>query len=367
MKFTFDRDSLLKEVSISQEIISTKNAISILSNIYLEAINNTLLIRATDIKTKFETSIPVAVEEEGSTTVFCDKFMSIISNLPSGKIEFIQKDLKIQINSLSKNISFQLKSIASDKFPEFNFLNTLKFFDISIKDLKDMIRQTIFSISDDETRYFMNGIFMEKNEGNLIFVATDGRRLAYISKEINIALPEFNGAIIPPKILQIISHRAPDEGLISIALYEKNIYFKFSNYEFSSLLIEGQFPKYTRVIPESQLYNFEFNTTEMLEALKRVSLFVEQKSRRIYLNLKDHILMISSSETEMGTAKEEIECSYNGDEISFAVNCMYIEEPLKVINSEKTSIEFTESMKALTICSVPKKDFFHVIMPMQMD
>ena len=97
MKFTFDRDALLKEIAIAQEIIATKNAISILSNVLLDAHNGTLLIRGTDIKVNFETKIPVDIQEPGSTTVFCDKFMSIISSLPQGEIEFEQNDIKITI------------------------------------------------------------------------------------------------------------------------------------------------------------------------------------------------------------------------------------------------------------------------------
>jgi len=166
MKFNFDRDALLKEISIAQEIIATKNAISILSNVMLKAENGSLIIRATDIKVNFETKIPVDIIESGSTTVFCDKFMSIINSLPQGEIEFEQNDIKINIRPATKKAKFQLKSITSDKFPEFTSPNSLSFFEIPIKEFKEMINQTVFSVSDDETRYFMNGVFMEKRTIN---------------------------------------------------------------------------------------------------------------------------------------------------------------------------------------------------------
>ncbi len=367
MKFTFDRDSLLKEIGIAQEIIATKNAISILSNVLLEADNGTLTIRATDIKVNFETKIPVEIIEPGSTTIFCDKFMSIISSLPQGEIEFEQNDIKIFIRPATKKAKFQLKSITSDKFPEFTSPTNLSFFDIPVKEFKEMINQTVFSVSDDETRYFMNGVFMEKKEDKLQLIATDGRRLAYISKTFGISLPDFKGIIIPPKILTIINRRGYDEGPISIAVGEKNIFFRFGNYEFSSVLIEGQFPNYNRVIPESQSSFFEVNTKELMEALKRVSLLVEQKSRRIFLSVAPGTLTISSQETEIGTAKEEIPCMYSGSEITFALNYLYLEEPIKVIGSERIKIEFTEAMKAITLKAEPEKDFFHIVMPMQME
>jgi DNA polymerase-3 subunit beta len=367
MKFSFNRDALLKEIGIAQEIIATKNAISILSNVLLEADKGTLTIKATDIKVNFETRIPVDIQESGSTTVFCDKFMSIISSLPPGEIEFDQNDIMINIRSITKKAKFQLKSITSDKFPEFSSATNLSFFDIPAKEFKEMINQTIFSVSDDETRYFMNGVFMEKKEENLQFVATDGRRLAYISKNFGIALPDFKGVIIPPKILGIITKRASDEGPISIAVGDKNIFFRFGNYEFTSVLIEGQFPNYSRVIPESQSSFFEVNTKDLIEALKRVALLVEQKSRRIYMSVAPGSLTISSQETELGTAKEEIPCEYNGAELTIALNYVYLEEPVKVIGSERVKIEFTEAMKAITLKADPDKDFFHIIMPMQME
>ncbi len=367
MKFSFDRDALLKEISIAQEIIATKNAISILSNVLLEASAGTLTIKATDIKVNFETKIPVDVSEEGSTTVFCDKFMSIISSLPQGEIEFEQKDIRITIRSTMKKARFQLKSITSDKYPEFTSPSNLQFFEVPVKEFKEMINQTVFSVSADETRYFMNGVYMERLGDKLQLVATDGRRLAFIAKEFGIAIPEFKGVIVPPKILTIINKRATDEGPLSIAVGEKNIFFRFANYEFSSVLIEGQFPNYSRVIPESQSYSFEVDTRDIMEALKRVALLVEQKSRRVYLTVAPGTLTISSQETEIGTAKEEIPCKYDGDEITIALNYLYVEEPIKVIGSDRVKFDFTEAMKAVTVRSEPGKDFFHIIMPMQME
>ncbi|WP_304222849.1 DNA polymerase III subunit beta [Gracilinema caldarium] len=367
MKFICDRSILSKEIGIAQEIISSKNAISILSNVYLEASNNTLLIKATDIKVNFETRLPVTVLEEGSTTVFCDKFMGILNSIPEGEIEFEQTENKIVIKPSFKKIKFQLKSITADKFPEFPAAGTAESFNIPIKDLKDMITQTVFAVSDDETRYFMNGVFFERQENDLVMVATDGRRLAFIKKQITSPVPDFNGIIIPPKILNLVVKRAGDEGMATIRVTEKNIFITFGAYQLSSVLIEGQFPNYRRVIPESQSHSFTINRQEMLDALKRVSILVEQKSRRVYLNVNPGMLSVVSEESEIGGAKEDIPCQYAGDEVSIALNYRYIEEPFKVMNEESVSIFFTEPNRAITIKPVPEKDFFHIVMPMQHD
>ncbi|HOJ97961.1 MAG TPA: DNA polymerase III subunit beta [Termitinemataceae bacterium] len=367
MKFICERDILAKEITIAQEIISTKNAISILSNVYLETIDSSLLIRATDIKVSFETRIPVSVVEAGSTTVFCDKLLGILSSIPEGEVEFEESNSKITIRPTFKKIKFNLKSIASDKFPELPDPGTIPFFSVPLRDLKDMISQTIFAISDDETRYFMNGVFFEKQDPYVVMVATDGRRLAYIQKSMEEGIPDFKGIIIPPKILNLILKRASDEGSASLAVTEKNIFVKFGSYLFSSVLIEGQFPNYRRVIPENQAHHFVINRKETLEALKRVSLLVEQKSRRIYLNVKPGVLSLLSEESDIGAANEEIPCQYDGEEVSIALNYRYLEEPLRVMNDDSIAIYFTEPTRAITIKSLPEKDFFHIVMPMQVD
>jgi DNA polymerase-3 subunit beta len=366
MKFTCERSVLLKEISIAQEIIATKNAISILSNIYIEAKEGTLTIKATDLKVNFETQVPVTVVEPGSTTVFGEKFLGILNSSPEGELEFEQTGVQIVIKPAAKKIRFQLKSIDSEKFPEFS-VSSAPFFDIPVKDVKDMIIQTVFAISDDETRYFMNGVFFEKIEDRLVMVATDGRRLAYIGRTVEAAAASFSPVIIPPKILNLILKRAGDEGLIALSVTDKTIYVQFGSYKLSSVLIEGQFPNYKKVIPEKQSFSFTVNRLEMLDALKRVSLLVEQKSHRVYLGVSTGTISVYSEESELGTAKEEFPCKYEGEEVSIALNYRYIEEPFKVISGEEICVHFTEPNKAITITPVPEGDFFHIIMPMQLD
>jgi DNA polymerase-3 subunit beta len=337
-----------------------------LSNIYLEAENDTLVIKSTDIKVNFETKIPVTVLDAGSTTVFGDKFLGILNAIPEGELEFDQNDLKITIKPVNKMIKFQLKSIAADKFPEFPVPMDDTFFELPVKNVKEMIMQTVFAVSDDETRYFMNGVFFKKEGEKMIMVATDGRRLAYAEKPAG-EVEDFGGVIIPPKILGILMRRAGDEGLIGISITDKNMFISFGSYSLSSVLIDGQFPNYQRVIPESQNFSFTVNRLETLEALKRVSLLVEQKSRRVYLGLAPGVMSVSSEESDIGNAKEEIPCKYDGEEVSIALNYRYIEEPFKVMTDEEISIHFTEATKAITIKPVPEKDFFHIVMPMNLD
>jgi DNA polymerase-3 subunit beta len=365
MKFTCDRSVLLKEIAIANEIIASKNVISILSNIYIEAMEDHLIIKSTDMKVNFETKVPVQVVESGAVTVYGDKFFGILNSIPDGEMEFEQSGGKITIKTTVKKAKFQLKNTASDKFPEFT-ASAKEFFEISVKEFKDMIMETIFAVSDDETRYFMNGVLFEKVEDKFNMVATDGRRLAFIDKKAS-GVNDFAGVIIPPKILNIIMRRAGDEGMIALSVTDKTFFAQFGSYKLSSVLIEGQFPNYRRVIPENQTNSFTVNRLEMLDALRRVSLLVEQKSHRVYLGLAPGVISVYCEENEIGNAREEIPCKYDGEEISIALNYRYIEEPFKVIKEDDICIQFSEPTKAITITPVPKGDFFHIVMPMQLD
>jgi DNA polymerase-3 subunit beta len=367
MKFVCEKNALQREITFAQEIISSKSSMSIISNVYLEAADGSLLIRATDIKIGFETRMPVEVQEPGSLTVFCDKMTGILASIPEGTIEVEQKESKIVMKPSFKKAQFSLKTIASEQFPQLPDIDDSKFFAIPLADFRYMIGQTVFAVSDDETRYFMNGVYLERVQDGLVMVATDGKRLAYIKRGIVEGIPEFRGIIIPPKLLSIILHRASDEGQIELAVSDKNLFVKFGQYRLSTVLIEGQFPNYQKVIPESHLYTLRARRQDVMDALKRVSIFVEQKSRRTYFELSTDKLVISSEETEIGTAREEISCSYEGPDAMIAMNYKYIDEPLKALDCDEICLSFTDTSKALTVSPEPESDYFHVLMPMQVD
>jgi DNA polymerase-3 subunit beta len=365
MKFTCNKEVLLKEVSIAQEIISSKNAILILSNIYLEIGKDSLIIKAKDMKVNFQTEVPVNVIEPGSTTIYGDKFFGILNTFPYDEIEFSHNDnIAIIKPNTEKKPEYKLKSMASEKFPEFP-VSSSPFFEIPIKDFREMIQQSVFAVSDDETRYFMNGVYMEKIGNTINMVATDGRRLAYVGKNADKNIQDFQGIIIPPKILSTIVKKSGDEGLISISVNDKMIFINFASYQFSSVLIEGMFPNYKKVIPESQEFSLSVKREEMIDALRRVSLMVEKKSHRIFLGISSGRMSVYSEESEIGTVEDEIPCKYDGEEITIALNYRYLEEPFRVMTDDEIKIRFSSATKAITIEPVPEKDFFHIVMPMQ--
>jgi DNA polymerase III subunit beta len=367
MKFICEKNTILKEIAIAQEIISSRNALSILSNVLLETSHNTLTIKATDLKIGFKTQIPVETAEAGSTTVFCDKLLGILRSLPEGDIEFEDQNEIVVIRPLFQKIDFKLRSISPDKFPELRVADEEGFFSVSQKDFVEMINQTIFAVSTDETRFFMNGVYMEQSNSGLIMVATDGRRLSYINRIMEQTIPMFKPIIIPPKILNLIKKLCSGEGSIQFSINDNYIFVEFDSHKIYSTLIEGQFPNYRRVIPEKQQYSSIVDRNIFLDALKRVSLLVDQKSNRLFLDIDEGTITLFTEESEIGMAREEVPCDYSGEKIRLAVNYMYLVNPVKVIETEQITISFTESNKAVTIVSEPEKDFFHIIMPMQLD
>lgn len=367
MKFSFDRDAILKEIAIAGEITSNKSPISILSNILLVAENNSLTIKATDSSVNFKTAIPIDVQEEGSATIYCDKFMSILTSLPQGEIEFVQENAKVTIKPLSQKIRFELKSIASDKFPQMSENENAKFFALPAKVTKEMISKTIFSVSEDTNRFFMTGVYFTKKNDELVMVSTDGRRLSFSSGDIAEHIPDFPSSIVPTKILYVILKHASDEGEIQIAFDEKIMFVKFGSYEFSSALLEGQFPNYEKVIPQNQKFSFSVLKSELDLALRRNTILIDKKVSRILFRLTSGKLTIVSPETELGNSEETIPCQYDGDETTIALNYLYVTEPLKVISDERVVFEFTEAMKAITMRSENDKNSFHVIMPMNLN
>ena len=154
-------------------------------------------------------------------------------------------------------------------------------------------------------------------------------------------------------------------GMILLSITDKNLFVKYGNHKLSTNLIDGQFPNYQRVIPQSQQNRVTLQKEPFEKAIRRVSLLVEHKSRCIYLKFQPNNLIISSEDSEIGMAREEIECEYSGPDNTITLNYIYLLEPLSEIKEEKLSIEFTDNNKAITIKSIPERNFIHIVMPMQ--
>jgi len=162
----------------------------------------------------------------------------------------------------------------------------------------------------------------------------------------------------------VLLKRAPDEGQILMAFNDKNIFFRFGTYLLTSYLIEGKFPNYQKVIPKDHRFKFIVDKDELQAALRRVSLFVE-KSNKVIFNISTKGLVLESEQMELGAAREELACEYEGDDVVILLNLRHLEDPLRVMDSEKLAIEFSSPSRAITLRPEPASNYFHIIMPMQ--
>jgi DNA polymerase-3 subunit beta len=368
MKFICDRNTLLKEIGIAQDIIpsGSNSVLSIISNIFLEAREGMLTIKATDLTVYYETKVPVTVIEEGVVTVFGGKLFVFLSSFPDGEIEFSQQGQNFVIKPTARKLKFSLRTMSEEQYPEFHSFDALEFFSMPIRDFKDMIEQTSFAVSIDPTRFHMNGVYFEKADEKIIMVATDGRRLALIEKEAG-NIPAFPGAIIPIKVLTTILKYAGDEGQISISITDKNFFVEFGTYKFYSSLFEGQFPNYRKVIPENQSFAFKVKKIDILQAMKRVHPLVEKQSERLYFKIANGYLSVFVKDSDIGSGEEEIEAEYEGGEVQFALRYSNLEEPLRALTADTVKVQFTDVNHAFTVQPEPEEDYFHVMMPMQID
>ncbi|MDD3902240.1 MAG: DNA polymerase III subunit beta [Sphaerochaeta sp.] len=365
MKFVCSKESILNEIIYSMDFTSQRNSLSVTSNVYLETSNDRLIIRATDQKLGFNTEIAVQTLEEGSTTVFCERFLNILRSLPEADIQFTSENGMLAIKPVNQSIDFKLRTITSEEFPSLENIGENQYFSVSQKVFNDMANQTIFAISEDETRYFLCGLFIERSSVGINLVATDGRRLSIVERRFEEELPTFPSVIVPAKFFIELKKLSNEEGLLNLCITDNLIFAKIGNRNFYSTLIKGQYPNYRRVIPESQSYSSTMRIQDMLDALKRVSLLVENKAKRIFLDISEEGVLLTSDESEMGEAKEIIPCKYEGPTSRVSLNFTYLLNPLKVMEGEFFSINFTEPTRAMTVKPDSERDYYHIIMPMQ--
>jgi DNA polymerase-3 subunit beta len=368
MKFVCMRDAIKKELNLVQKV-TTKNSVTTFSHVLLEAKNDSLILKATDSRMRVVSEMPVQVLQPGSIAINADKLLAIVNTLPNEEIEFLVEDDKMNISPINnRGVLLSLRLQSTDGFPSYNSPESTQVFRLPQKTFLRMISHTIFAVSDDETRIFMTGVFLRKLDDKLVMVATDGRRLSTIHHSIQEGIiPDFGGVIISPIFLKLIKDSCCGEGEIALAIVDKTIYAEFDNIKFSCALIEGQFPNYERVIPETQIHQLDFDKNEFINALRRVAIFSHDKLQRVFLQFSDGFVTLSAEENQVGQASEKIPCDYSSDDLLMALNHTYVSEVLKMMSGDRFSFRFTDHNKAISLYPATEDDHLHVIMPMQLD
>jgi len=366
MKFICAKESLLKTLSIAENVIETKTSISILSNIYIEATENKIKIQACDSKINFFSEINADILNQGSISVNCNKFYSIVKKLPCNEIYIDvnnENNINIKPNDNDK-ISYTLKGIEANKFPVIKENENVKYFSLKQEIFSDMVRKTIFCISTSENRRFVSGIYFEKSENQIKMVGTDGKRLSFIKQNIKIDNNIDKSIIIPPKILNEALKLCTANAEIFIAVSENKIYIKIDNFLFISNLLEGNFPPYEKVIPYNQNIFVTADKQALYESLDRISQISDKESHKINLNINETNMKITSEDIAIGFGEENIKIESNIDNFNIYLNYSFIKDVLNVIKKNKIIFEFKDPKNTVTIREEENNDFIYIMMPM---
>ena len=370
MKFTVEKSFIFKSLSHVQSVVEKRNTLPILSNILLEAKDNTLVLSATDMDISITDKINCNVLDEGSTTVSAHTLYDIIRKLPdTNEIEIISNDGKLMTLRSGKS-KFSLGCLPKEDFPIIEIGELDNELNINSNDFLKLIHKTRFAISNEETRYFLNGIYFHKKEiedkSFLSIVATDGHRLAKFDFNYKDESNEIPGVIIPKKTVNEIYKLLIDfDGSIKINLDSNKIVFFIDNSILISKLIDGNFPDYKKVIPTDNHNILKINRQDFSSAVDRVSTITNEKSPVIKFKLLKNIMNMSSVNSENGTATEDIATDYDGDEIEIGFNSKYILEMINNLEDQEITLNFKDSSSPVTAMENSNRDLIYVLMPMR--
>jgi len=366
MHVNIEKKELLQALQVNQEAISSKTSFPILANILIETINdNKLKLTTTDFELGIQYTINSEVKQPGSITVPCGRFVNIIKELPTNQITLqLKKTNIIQIEQ--QNIIFKILGISKQDFPEFPLLNQEQSLILPKKDVLNIIRKTIFSVSKEETRYVLNGVLLAVSNGQVTAVATDGRRLAiFTTNQIqNNSNVEMN-AIIPTKTLALLSKllSSYEKEEIMFCFSENQLMILLENIIIFSKLIDGEYPNYQQVIPAEMKQKIVVNKESLLNAVKRASILTTHEAMGVKFIIEKNKITIIKNTPEIGESYEEIETQYNGKQVTIGFNPSYLLDVLKNLEKETVEIEINTADKPVAI---REDQYTYVALPMQL-
>lgn len=367
MKIEIEKKDLQNLIGKTQNIVEKRNTMPILVNILLEAEGKTLKVFATDLEVSLTDQVAATVQQPGKVAVSAKKLFEIIKELGEGPIKLVRRDNNwLQIEQ--GRFRSQLVGVSAEEYPIFPTYNSQSFLKIEAPVFKEMIDKTIYSVSNDETRYHLNGVFFEISPGHgFKMVATDGHRMSLVSKNISdlkTTIPQ--GVIIPRKGLNEIKKTLEGvDGTVEIAIEGSQFILRHHSVTLMIRLIEGKYPNYQQFIPTKLSQKITINRNSFLSSLKKVSMMANEKSKAVLLNLSKGKMEISSNNPELGDAKDEIEVGYAGNDMKVGFNARYIQDVLSVIQQDEIEFELNDQLSPGLMRPHNDSSYTCVVMPMR--
>ena len=374
MEFKINSTDLLKALSHIHGIVEVRHTLPILSNIILEAKDDKLILSSTNLDIYCSDKIKAEVLKSGEVSVSAVTFFEIIKRLPSGsEVLMIMEEGENEIKLTCGRSKFNLSTLKTDDFPIISDSDLSTNFVLSADELIRIIDKTKFAVSNEETRYYLNGIFLHKAERNSIqflrAVATDGHRLAQYDIPLPQGAEDITGIIIPKKTIYELRKVLDDaNGDVSVSLNENKIKFSFNDLKVVSKVIDGTFPDYTKVIPQKNDKNFKTNNSDLKNAIDRVSAVAaneESKSKAIKFCIENNSLSLSVESQSKGSANEMIDVNYSGDKVDIGFNSKYIIDICNEVDGDEISISLSDSISPAIILDKTDENLFFVLMPMR--
>ncbi|AOY75417.1 DNA polymerase III subunit beta [Clostridium formicaceticum] len=364
MRFLCEKKTLVHSISIVQKAVSSKTTLPILKGIHIEVIKDYLKLVATDLEIGIEHTVEVNTYEEGSVVVDARLFSEIIRKLPDAEVEIILKENN-QLYIKCENSEFNIICYDPQDFPELPSIEEEYSYEIHQDLFKNMIRQTVFAASQDETRLVLTGALMEIEENTLNMVALDGYRLALRKGKIDASID--NKVILPAKALNEINRILTDEEeTIHITLTENHALFIIGNTKLISRLLEGEFISYKQIIPKEYKSKVRVKTKSLLDSIERASLLAREGKNNLVKFMIDDDKMTISSNSELGKVQEEVAIYLEGESIEIAFNSKYFIDALKIIEDEEVYLEFTTNLSPGILKPVTNDYYIYLVLPVRL-
>ncbi len=363
MKIKCSQAQLANALQIVQTGSSSKSSLMILNNVLLECEPDKLRLTTTDLEIGLSCEIAAECSGTFAITVPAKRFFSLVKELTGEFVEIeIQDGNSIKI--VHDKSSFKIHCLPETEFPKFPSFDGGTKFSFPQDVLKEIINKTSYSVCRDEGRYILTGVYFHFTQQGVVAVATDGRRLSYIEKKLPITEGLDRVVIIPLKAVMEINKLLSDGKTADVWILENQILIDFSGCRLFSRLIDGHYPNFKQVIPESSTVRVDLEKDLFHRAIRRVSLLTSELSNQVKLVIQNQALTLDVSNADCGEAREEIPVKYKGEKVEIAFNPLFLQDVLRALSDETITLELSNSKRPGVIRA--GKEFIYVIMPMHL-
>ncbi len=363
MEVLLDRDAFLRGLQMVHTIVEPRQTLPILANVLIEAEGETARVTATDLEVGARVSIPARVLARGAITLSARKLAEIVKELPAAALS-VKVGGNAAVTLRCGGVNYRLLGLAPDDFPAVVPAAPPAWLTVEAKVLREMLAQTSFAVSHDESRFALNGVLFVLNPKELRLVATDGHRLAVSTRGVGAGLSGVSG-IVPRKAVTEVMRVLGTSEDVQIAITENQFVLQMPSFVMTARLIEGQFPNYEAVMPKAHPGRLALGRAALASALRRVSVMADERNKPVRLTLGAGMLTLSAASPDLGEAEETLEVDYRGAEVTIGFNARYLLEALAPLESDEVVFEFKDSLSPGVMKSGQDEGYCCVIMPMR--